>query len=513
MDSDREKSFEEQSMAPDLGLSGPVKSDVSDWQIRVLRTVWTLLNKGLGHQLALLIVDILAILLGVLVGWFLVVFILGIKENPLKYYHSSIICYFGVILSFYALRGYKPTYLRRQEKELEIIIKSVTFGWLVIFAFNFLVFKSAGFSRYMYGFVYLFVMVFLIIGRFSLKRLYRRFWKHDIGRERAIIIGHSIEVANKLRALFRIQQFSRFKIIGYLERRNGEMLYSGNDGERLISGDLNSFLEEQEITTVFVAFDEYSGEIQPQFFDLLVKYENTNRQIFTLSSWLMDISYTYNRDEYVGLIGINRLEPELNKRFPMMIKRMMDIAGSLFLIIILSPLLIGIGAVIKLQDRGSIFHRRRVVGRNGVLFDALKFRTMIQDADSFLNSRPELKTKFETNFKLRNDPRVTPFGRIIRKLSLDELPQVFNVLVGQMSLVGPRMVIPEELERYGEFKNERIKIRPGISGYWQVSGRQDVDYEERIQMDRFYMYRWTIWMDIWLALKTIQKVLKMEGAV
>jgi len=387
MDSGREKSFEQQqSMALDLGIRRDSESKAADWQIRVLRMVWTLLNKGLGHQLALLIVDILAILLGILVGWFLVACILGLKENPSNYYHSIIICYLGVIGNFYALQGYKPTYLRRQEKELGIIIKSVTFGWLVIFAFNFLVFKSAGFSRYMYGFVYLFVMVFLMIGRFSLKRLYRRFWKNNIGRERAIIIGHSIEVTNKLRALFRIQQFSRFKMTGYLERRNGEMLYSGDDGEQLISGDLNSFLEEQEITTVFVALDEYSGEIQPQFFDLLVKYENTNRQIFTLSSWLMDMSYTYNRDEYVGLIGINRLEPELNKRFPMFIKRMMDIAGSLFLVFALSPVFIGIGAAIKLQDRGTIFHRRRVVGRNGIHFDALKFRTMIQDADSYFRT-------------------------------------------------------------------------------------------------------------------------------
>ncbi|MBW2106227.1 MAG: sugar transferase [Deltaproteobacteria bacterium] len=512
MDAERSKTFKAERIAQELSLSGPVKSDAAGWQIRVLRAVWVLLNKGLGHQLVLLIADILAILFGILAGWFLVVFILGIKENPSNYYHSIIICYLGVIGNFYALRGYKPTYLRRQEKELEIIIKSVTFSLLIIIALNFLVFKSAGFSRYMYGFIYLFVMIFLIIGRFSVKRLYRRFWKHDIGRERTVIIGRSIEVVNKLRALFRIQQFSRFKIIGYLERRNGEMLYSGNDGEQLISGDLNSFLEEKEITTVFVA-SEYSGETQRQYFNLPVECENKNRQIFTLSSWLMDISYTYNRDEYVGLIGISRSEPELYKRFPMMIKRMMDIVGSVFLIFVLSPVLISIGAVIKLQDRGAIFHRRLVVGRNGVFFNALKFRTMIQDADAFLNSRPELKAKFETNFKLRNDPRVTSFGRIIRKLSLDELPQLFNVLVGQMSLVGPRMVIPEELERYGEFKKERIKIRPGISGYWQVSGRQEVDYEERIQMDRFYMYRWTIWMDIWLALKTIQKVLKMEGAV
>jgi len=234
--------------------------------------------------------------------------------------------------------------------------------------------------------------------------------------------------------------------------------------------------------------------------------------VFTLSETVMSNRYIYNLDQYVGLMGMKQYEPELGKRLPMLIKRTVDIVFSFCGIIILSPFLISIAAVIKLQDGGKVFHRRHVVGLNGKTFDAFKFRTMVGNADTLLGGDPKLKEEYENNFKLKNDPRITCIGKILRKLSLDELPQFFNVFIGEMSLVGPRMVTPEEMERYGEFKTERVKIRPGISGYWQVNGRQEVNYDERILMDRFYMYRWNIWMDIWIILKTVQKVLKMEGA-
>jgi undecaprenyl-phosphate galactose phosphotransferase len=211
-------------------------------------------------------------------------------------------------------------------------------------------------------------------------------------------------------------------------------------------------------------------------------------------------------------MGMKKYESELEKRLPMLLKRSIDIAGSFCAIIILSPFLIGIAATIKLQGDGRILYQRHVVGRNGKTFNAFKFRTMMENADTFLDADSELKEEFENNFKLKNDPRVTRIGKVLRKLSMDEFPQLFNIFIGQMSLVGPRMVTPEELERYGKFKSERIKIRPGMSGYWQVSGRQEIDYNERIKMDQFYMYRWNIWMDLWIILKTIQKVLKMEGA-
>ena len=145
-------------------------------------------------------------------------------------------------------------------------------------------------------------------------------------------------------------------------------------------------------------------------------------------------------------------------------------------------------------------------------FDAFKFRTMRRDADSILASSPALLAEYQRSFKLLNDPRVTRFGAFLRKLSLDELPQLFNVLLGQMSLVGPRMVTAPELAKYGPHKAILLTSKPGLTGYWQVFGRQRVSYEERVRMDVYYLTNWNLGMDLTILLRTPLKVLKMEGA-
>ena len=194
-----------------------------------------------------------------------------------------------------------------------------------------------------------------------------------------------------------------------------------------------------------------------------------------------------------------------------MLKSCMDFVGAGILILVLSPVFILVGLAVVLESGWPIIHRRRVVGMSGE-FDAYKFRTMKHDADEILASDPALRVEFEKNFKLKNDPRLTRGGAILRKSSLDELPQLFNVLRGQMSLVGPRMVVPAELEKYGEYKELRLTVRPGITGYWQVHGRQDVCYDERVQMDMYYIQNWSLAMDLRILMKTPLKVLRKEGA-
>jgi len=137
---------------------------------------------------------------------------------------------------------------------------------------------------------------------------------------------------------------------------------------------------------------------------------------------------------------------------------------------------------------------------------------MRKDADTILAADPILKAKFEQNFKLKNDPRLTRVGSFLRKCSLDELPQFFNVLKGQMSLVGPRMITRAELEKYGESKELLLTVKPGITGYWQVNGRQEVSYDERIRMDMYYIENWSLWMDVKILLRTPLKVLQKQGA-
>jgi lipopolysaccharide/colanic/teichoic acid biosynthesis glycosyltransferase len=180
--------------------------------------------------------------------------------------------------------------------------------------------------------------------------------------------------------------------------------------------------------------------------------------------------------------------------------------------IVVVPLCIVVGLLIKLDSKGPVFHRRRVMGVKGKEFDAFKFRTMVVNGDEVLAAYPELKKKLDEEHKLKDDPRVTRMGRIIRKLSLDEFPQFFNVLRGEMSVVGPRMISPCEMQEYRKNGMNLLTVRPGITGLWQVSGRSDVTYQERVQMDMYYIRNWSVWMDINLIVKTIPALISRRGA-
>jgi lipopolysaccharide/colanic/teichoic acid biosynthesis glycosyltransferase len=189
----------------------------------------------------------------------------------------------------------------------------------------------------------------------------------------------------------------------------------------------------------------------------------------------------------------------------------MDLALVFIFLPLWAPVIILLGLVIKLSDGGPIFFRRRVMGPKGS-FDAFKLRTMRVDADRWLEQHPDLLEEFRKNFKLKQDPRVTKFGKFLRKYSLDELPQLLNVMKGQMSLVGPRMVSPPELEKYGPYQALLLTMKPGITGCWQVSGRQELSYEERVKMDVYYIQNWSFWLDWKIMCLTVWKVLKREGA-
>jgi lipopolysaccharide/colanic/teichoic acid biosynthesis glycosyltransferase len=193
------------------------------------------------------------------------------------------------------------------------------------------------------------------------------------------------------------------------------------------------------------------------------------------------------------------------------LKRTVDIVGSTFLLLVTAPVFAACAVLIKLEDGGPIIHRRRVVGPHGQ-FDAFKLRTMRTDADRILETDENLRRAFTQNFKLKSDPRVTRVGAALRKFSLDELPQLFNVLAGQMSLVGPRMITAPELEKYGEHQELLLTVRPGLTGYWQVHGRQEVSYEERVRMDVEYITTWSFRKDVLLLIQTPWRVICGRGA-
>jgi lipopolysaccharide/colanic/teichoic acid biosynthesis glycosyltransferase len=198
--------------------------------------------------------------------------------------------------------------------------------------------------------------------------------------------------------------------------------------------------------------------------------------------------------------------------WPWLLKELMDGVGAAGLLIVLAPVLLTITAVVWWTSPGPIIYRRRVVGVGGVAFDAYKFRTMVVDADHVFAARPELAAEYSRNVKLRNDPRLTRVGGWLRQRSLDELPQLVNVLRGQMSLVGPRMVAPDEVAKYGAFAATRLQVKPGLTGLWQVSGRQETAYEQRIALDAHYIDHWSLRLDAWILLRTVPAVLSMRGA-
>jgi len=187
------------------------------------------------------------------------------------------------------------------------------------------------------------------------------------------------------------------------------------------------------------------------------------------------------------------------------------VLGSSLLIVLLSPVFLIVALLILLSDGKPILFRRRCVGPRGE-FDAFKFRTMRRDADQVLERNQTLRDAFHQNFKLKSDPRITRLGSVLRKFSLDELPQLVNVLRGEMSLVGPRMITAPELQKYGEFRYLLLTVRPGVTGFWQVYGRQEVSYEERVRMDIEYIRNWSLGMDLKLLCLTPWRVICGRGA-
>jgi lipopolysaccharide/colanic/teichoic acid biosynthesis glycosyltransferase len=198
-------------------------------------------------------------------------------------------------------------------------------------------------------------------------------------------------------------------------------------------------------------------------------------------------------------------------RWQVIVKRCLDVLGAAIGLLLLSPLFLLIAVLVKLHDRGPILYRRHVLGISGS-FDAFKFRSMRIDADTMLHNDSTLRQRFEQDFKLKDDPRITRIGAVLRRHSLDELPQLVNVLLGQMSLVGPRMITAPELKKYGDDRRLLLSVKPGLTGYWQVCGRQNVGYQKRVEMDVYYIRHWSLNLDLKILLLTPWKVLQGDGA-
>ena len=219
--------------------------------------------------------------------------------------------------------------------------------------------------------------------------------------------------------------------------------------------------------------------------------------------------------DFNGVLGLdtsNKLRISLN----VIIKHFMDISIVSIGGIIILPFLLIVALLVKLTSPGPVLYRHKRLGKNGKYFYAYKFRSMVIDSEEklkkLLESDPAIKTEWEINQKIQNDPRITKFGGFLRRTSIDEFPQLINILKGEMSLVGPRPIVDAEIEKYGEDYERIFSIKPGLTGLWQVSGRSDTNYTERVTYDSYYLQSWSVWLDLWIIFKTFGVVIMGKGA-
>ena len=207
-------------------------------------------------------------------------------------------------------------------------------------------------------------------------------------------------------------------------------------------------------------------------------------------------------------------ENESNSFFYDFFKRAFDIVVSLVATIVLSPVILILAIAVKVDDpQGKVFFAHKRVGKNGREIKILKFRSMVHNAEELIEQfTPEQKEEYYKNFKLDNDPRITKLGNFLRKTSLDELPQLLNIFFGDISLVGPRPVLERETQLYGKDRSLLLSVKPGLTGYWAVNGRSTTDYDERIQLELYYVRNRSFWLDIKIIFKTFTAVFKGEGA-
>lgn len=247
----------------------------------------------------------------------------------------------------------------------------------------------------------------------------------------------------------------------------------------------------------------------------LTKIMSSFRYTINVAKFQNSFTSTQHIKDIAGIIGFSSTH-NLTFKGNLVLKRLLDIGLIVIFTPIWLPIFLIIAILVKCTSKGPIFYGHVRVGKNGKKLKCWKFRSMNINSqemlEEILRTDPVRRMEWEKERKFTDDPRVTKFGKLIRKTSLDELPQIINILLGQMSFVGPRPVTEPELEKYGEYRNYVLSVTPGLSGMWQTSGRSDTSYEERIALDTYYIQNWSIWLDIWILIKSVWVVIKGKGA-
>jgi exopolysaccharide biosynthesis polyprenyl glycosylphosphotransferase len=430
---------------------------------------------------------------------------------PSEGYYQRVVLYFLLPLwvgIFASVGLYKRKNLLGGTQEYALVFRATASGLLLVIVAGFLepVFIIAR------GWLLLaWVLTFLLTagGRFLLRRAVYRLRRKGYFLTPAVIVGANAEGYSLAEQLLRWQT-SGLSLLGFVDQNVpvGSLLAHRLPNLGRLE-QLDAIVHEYNVEELILSTSALSRSDIIAIFKAYGVSPDVNLR---LSSGLYEIITTglqVNELAYVPLVVVNKVRLTGIDR---VLKVALDYGLTIPLLIVSAPLLALIALAVKLDSPGPVLHRRRVMGVNGRQFDALKFRTMYVNGDEILAGQPELQAQLARSHKLKTDPRITRLGAFLRRYSLDELPQLVNVLQHDMALVGPRMISPAEMAMYNQWDMNLLTVRPGITGLWQVSGRSDVSYDERVRLDMHYIRNWTIWLDLQLLMQTIPAVLLGKGA-
>lgn len=369
---------------------------------------------------------------------------------------------------------------------------------------------AASTSRMFIFLLWLFSFIYLTVFRYLIKKILE---KVQLLRIPVLIIGAGKTAELLVKGIINDAGMG-YKIIGLLEDncvRNGILKRFPVLGK---FADVEAVILKTGVQNVFIAAP---GLEQEKLTRLIYKVQPLVKNIGIIPNLVgipmggIEVESLFNEK-----LMLLRLKNNLARSWNRYLKTIFDFALTLVGTVAISPILIFIAIWIYKDSPGPVIFKHTRIGKNGKKFPCYKFRSMCIDAKEklaeLLENDPVAKAEWERDFKLKNDPRITKSGAFLRRTSLDELPQIFNVLRGDMSLVGPRPVIEEELERYGEYVNDYLMVKPGITGMWQINGRNDTSYAERVCMDSWYVRNWSIWIDNLILWRTLKSVIRCKGA-
>jgi exopolysaccharide biosynthesis polyprenyl glycosylphosphotransferase len=425
-------------------------------------------------------------------------------DSPLVFY-SSLVFWLAplMIVIFAAYQLYVPRQMFDGPREYARVSSAATLSILLVVVLSFLFDDELVISRGWLVISWVAMIVFVSGSRFLLRRVVYALRRRGYILQRIAIVASGADLG-ELIGQFQARSDTGLDVVAVIDPADLEVP-AGSDTTR---SPLRRIIEEHKLEEIIVS----SASVPQSVLAGIVRDLSQMPTELHLVPGMYEIQTTGIKARDIRGIPLVTLNKVRITGFDFVLKRTLDYLVASTVLLLLSPLLLSVAVLVRLSSPGPIFHRRKILGERGRRFDALKFRTMYVNGDQILEQHPGLAEELRRNGKLVNDPRITPLGRWLRRWSIDEFPQLFNVLRGQMSLVGPRMITEEEHYQFGHWRENLITVKPGITGLWQVSGRSNLGYEERVRLDMFYIRSYSIWRDVEILLRTLPAVCKGTGA-